>query len=1518
MDNEELQFILKMRDEASAILKRFNDSVNNTGQSTDTAGKKMKGMAASMDEIAQTAVQAAGAIAGVYAATRSFQSGARAFSTVQDGMVGIQATTNMATEELLKFQRTFEKISSKSSTSIADRLGIGELGGRLGVRGGDALNKFITTVGDLSKATGIAADEVGTSLAQIKNVFGETFSTIDRTGSVFTQLTNTTGATADSILRMAREVSLNTAQFKIGSASALGLAAAMSQMGIQAELGGSNIGRVFQTMSKAVQEGGEQLSIFANLTSMTTEEFSALQKSDPLQAFFKFSQGLGQIVRQGGNYQSVLKGLKLDQVEFLKTIIPIVSQYEILQQKVKEATDAEAANSALRDEMARRNATMTAATQNLTNAWTLFKAEVFEPLEPYIVASLKAITEALDATREYLANSSEGFRTFAAVAAYVVPIITAGAFALATVVKVLGILAPMIPGVTASLGLMGAALAAIGGPITLVVAGVAALVVGLGYLNRTVPESERFRTFHEESMERLTEAYRKFREEGTLSVATLKNIAAQELHNARASLAMAQQRLEAKRIEALAYEKELSPVAKDLGFATSKNPNLPSGQLLEQQELVRQLEKQLLELTGQSFSIDVDLAQDNVTKNVTEIWEKMKAKFYELQSTNPLYIDFKLAGDSVESTIPSIKKQLDFDKEFKNLIQLTKASDAELKNLGITREQAMALPDRFKENFDLSDPINSTIKSMQDELTVLGADKNQRAALKAQMDIETQARRAGIDLLDEEARARVETAKAMASQLEYQKKLSEFNDSSDSAIRALNLDTQVQGIADPQARERASAIAQQMLQAEGLSAEDARKKIQEYTAAWDANNRAKQQATFNDSQTDSLRDLQKEVMLSGYYGENRERQAKLIEVAMEAQKAGITDVNGVLQKYIELWKQVDAQQQGMVGALNGVNSGLQSFVSEAQNSMQQFSQITTTALNGFAETTADMLVDGEGDWKGYFDNIAKMAYTFAIKSAMASVISGSGIMGAPNSPGAIQGAQQLMGFQLGSSAANPMWVQLAGGMPVPGVTPGATTSGGGITGWFQSLFSKTPAVAPASVANNFVPAASNTVSAASSTVAGLKTDIVADVLKAGQTPALNGVRPTLPTGTVDGLKNLNGVNPQLQSWMNDAALKYEASTNYDVRTVSGYRPGDPRYHGKGMAEDMALYDRTTGAKLDNYQDPSTFRAYEQYAQQVKTSQMSMNPEMSQDLRWGGYFSGKNNYGAMDTMHFDTAGRRTGMGGGSWEDGLTDKQRALWPTAESQGMGKIETPQIDTESVTNSIKQMNTTLGETTSKTTSFADNLKQVQQSSSQATSNLGQLDTKLTNAVPSVQGLNTQVAAVPAAASTATSGLGSFTSGLSNMFSSMGGPTGIFSIFAGLFHEGGVVGQGGGQMRMVSASGWGGAPRFHSGGGKGVKQSEYRAILKKNERVLTEEDDKRTMQVLNAKASGGGGGGGNMTFAPNTTISVNAGNMNKDDSEQFAGKISKQVDQAIEQRMNEFAQKNMRSGGMFNKGRLT
>lgn len=144
----------------------------------------------------------------------------------------------------------------------------------------------------------------------------------------------------------------------------------------------------------------------------------------------------------------------------------------------------------------------------------------------------------------------------------------------------------------------------------------------------------------------------------------------------------------------------------------------------------------------------------------------------------------------------------------------------------------------------------------------------------------------------------------------------------------------------------------------------------------------------------------------------------------------------------------------------------------------------------------------------------------------------------------------------------------------------------------------------------------------------------------------------------------DGVDYRLRNIINVAA----EAAGLQVKVIAGKEPRNSGFHPSSKAIDIQLYlpDGTpipTGAGgLKSAREAAAgFSAYEQFAKLTRQIQMQYYPELANEFRWGGYFSGgPDRYGSLDTMHFDLGG--SAMAGGSWEGGLSVNQRKLWEEA----------------------------------------------------------------------------------------------------------------------------------------------------------------------------------------------------------------------------------------------------------------
>ena len=335
---------------------------------------------ARLDGIAGQAQKSlAGVAVAVGAVAVAVGAAVREFAQIETALTGVAKTTGLAGDALKKYRDELLELST-TSTPIDPRmlLELSEASGQLGVRGVENLQKFTDTLARLGKASDLQGADAGKTLLRILNVQGEGVQQIERLASVIVALGNDAATTEGEIAKIANRVALSTTQFKLGSTVIAGIATAMSESGIMAELGGSAWGRSMMEVQAAVTQGGMVLEGFAQVSRKTVEQFTADWQENSTEAFIDFLDGLS---RFGADAGSVMDVLGLKGTELAQVLIPMAENVDRLRERISQAK-AEANNvdtgglTALAKESNAAFDTMESDFQRLRNVLTVLAVQV--------------------------------------------------------------------------------------------------------------------------------------------------------------------------------------------------------------------------------------------------------------------------------------------------------------------------------------------------------------------------------------------------------------------------------------------------------------------------------------------------------------------------------------------------------------------------------------------------------------------------------------------------------------------------------------------------------------------------------------------------------------------------------------------------------------------------------------------------------------------------------------------------------------------------------------------------------------------------------------------------------------------------------------------------------------------------------------------------------------------------------------------------------------------------------------
>ncbi|HER6484408.1 TPA: phage tail tape measure protein [Streptococcus pyogenes] len=415
----------------------------------------------------------------------------KAFSEYDTALIGVRKTTDISGDALKRFSKQIMGLSREMPNSAVEIANLAEVAGQLGIRtdeGGKHLINFSRIAAQMGTATNMSSEQAANAMARLANITQMPQTQFHRLGSTIVALGNKMATTESEISEMALRLAGTGHQIGLTEAQIAGLAAGMSSVGINAEGGGSAFSRVMQKMNTDVLSGGEGLRRFASVAGKTAEEFAQTWRKKPQEAIVDFVKGLGKIKESGGDVTETLKDLGINSVREIDTLARLSGAGDLLAKSFNIANKAWADGTALQKEA-------DAASQSFANQLKLLKNALFEagtvtgkrlaPRVGKLAEGIKKITQAFSDLDPKVQDSIISFGIFLATIGPVFLVIDKIITGIRMLATAFGFIRGLVTAFkTAGTALAGfkAVVAALGGPITLIIAGIMALVGVLTYL----------------------------------------------------------------------------------------------------------------------------------------------------------------------------------------------------------------------------------------------------------------------------------------------------------------------------------------------------------------------------------------------------------------------------------------------------------------------------------------------------------------------------------------------------------------------------------------------------------------------------------------------------------------------------------------------------------------------------------------------------------------------------------------------------------------------------------------------------------------------------------------------------------------------------------------------------------------------------------------------------------------------------------------------------------------------------
>ena len=330
-------------------LKDTGKGIKEVGENIDTITKPI--------QYASTALAAGGVASAKFAID------------FEDSFAGVKKTVDATPEQLAKIK---QGIIDLSTTGIDGRGAIPQTttelnelaaaGGQLGISQENIID-FTEVMAQMGSATNLVGEEGAATLARFQNVMGVGQKEIRNIGSAIVDLGNHSATTESEIAAMALRMGKYGSSVRMSAADVLGYSAALSSLGIEAQMGGSAIGRTWLSIETAVANGGEGLKTFAKYSGKSAKEFKEQWNTDSSGAFNGLLKGL----QSAENLTVALDDLGINNTQDIQAMMALVNGYDLVTESVNRSNTAYQENTALQEEFNAKNETTASKLANTKN-----------------------------------------------------------------------------------------------------------------------------------------------------------------------------------------------------------------------------------------------------------------------------------------------------------------------------------------------------------------------------------------------------------------------------------------------------------------------------------------------------------------------------------------------------------------------------------------------------------------------------------------------------------------------------------------------------------------------------------------------------------------------------------------------------------------------------------------------------------------------------------------------------------------------------------------------------------------------------------------------------------------------------------------------------------------------------------------------------------------------------------------------------------------------------------------------
>lgn len=332
-----------------------------------------------------------------------FTSVITAAADLEESLTNVRKTTDATDEEYQALVDWAQDLSTEIPVAATKLLDIGEIIGQMGVQLGgnrEEFQKYIEVAAKLAYTTNLTEEAASNFIGRFSTLMKVTGADVDALGATLVDLGNKYNGTESEIAALSLRLTGAASVVGMSAQGVLGLAAAMVNVGLTAETGGSSMSRFLENVDEATHAGGEKLKAFADLAGVTSEQFVKAWRENPEEAILNLVANMSRVQKEGGSVYEILDLLDIGTIRYKDTVLRLTSATEASNKAMGDANEAWEKAEALEIEAAKRKEDFNAQLQMTKNAWEEIKVALGEALLPVLKELLEKLREWFDSIKD--------------------------------------------------------------------------------------------------------------------------------------------------------------------------------------------------------------------------------------------------------------------------------------------------------------------------------------------------------------------------------------------------------------------------------------------------------------------------------------------------------------------------------------------------------------------------------------------------------------------------------------------------------------------------------------------------------------------------------------------------------------------------------------------------------------------------------------------------------------------------------------------------------------------------------------------------------------------------------------------------------------------------------------------------------------------------------------------------------------------------------------------------------------